>query len=110
MTDDLIRDRLNERIRRLSHDKLEALDQFLARLELGGSDPLQQGDVLPTHERTQSSLGRPDAKDWPHAPVHRISEHGTYLVTAGTLYKQHHFHGVHRLNLLEGKLLELAKR
>jgi putative transposase len=48
-------------------------------------------------------------KDWPHAPVHRISEAGTYIVTAGTLDKQHWFRGAERLHLLESELLRMAK-
>ena len=28
---------------------------------------------------------------WPHAPMHRLSEAGTYFVTAGTYLKAHHF-------------------
>ena len=27
---------------------------------------------------------------WPHAPVHRLDEHGVYMVTAGTYRKVHH--------------------
>lgn len=26
--------------------------------------------------------------DWPHAPVHKLKEKGTYMVTAGTYKKQ----------------------
>ena len=58
----------------------------------------------------QSGVKPPQSKDWPHAPLHRISEHGTYIVTAGTLHKEHHFRGPERLSLLEAKLLELAKQ
>ena len=65
----------------------------------GTRDEIQSGD-----ER------RTPKKHWPHAPVHRISEQGTYVVTAGTLYKQHFFRGQERLDLLEGKLLELARQ
>src|SRR5262249_42817699 len=43
------------------------------------------------------------------APVHRLSEHGTYMVTAGTLQKAHVFHDAARLDLLEGTLLALAR-
>jgi putative transposase len=39
-----------------------------------------------------------------------LSEHGTFLVTAGTLYKHHHFPTRQRLDLLEAKLLELARQ
>src|SRR5260370_20389614 len=52
---------------------------------------------------------RPAHQDWPHAPVHRISEHGTYLVTTGTYQKVHYFGGSDRLDHLEAKLLSLAK-
>jgi putative transposase len=31
--------------------------------------------------------------DWPHAPVHRPTEHGAYIVTAGTYRKEHVFTG-----------------
>jgi putative transposase len=94
MTDDLMRGRLTERIRRLSREKLLALERFVAQLESDGPPPVVQPS--PT-------------RDWPHAPVHRLSEHGTYLVTAGTLHKQHRFATVQRLDVFEAKLLELAR-
>lgn len=46
--------------------------------------------------------------DWPHAPVHRISAEGTYIVTAGTIQKQHFFRGAERLDSLENTLRALA--
>jgi putative transposase len=49
-------------------------------------------------------------KDWPHAPVHRLSEAGVYMVTAGTHLKQHFFRGDKRLDLLETMLLRLSKQ
>jgi len=49
-------------------------------------------------------------KDWPHAPVHRLSEHGIYFVTAGTLHKQHLFDTPAKRDLLERMLLSLAKK
>lgn len=91
MTDEPLRERILERIRELSPQQLAALEQFLNR------------SVAPD---AVVQLEKP----WPHAPVHRLSEHGTFLVTAGTLYKQHHFHQARRLDLLEQKLLELARR
>jgi len=48
--------------------------------------------------------------DWPHAPVHRLSEAGTFMVTAGTLGKAHHFRGDDRLTILQDTLLQLADR
>ena len=52
----------------------------------------------------------PPAKDWPHAPVHRLSENGVYMLTAGTLYKQRLFDTPAKLDLVEGLLLAMAKQ
>ena len=49
------------------------------------------------------------AKDWPHAPVHRLAGNGVYFVTASTLHKQHHFNTPTKRDLLERLLLSLAK-
>ncbi len=54
---------------------------------------------------TQSTI-----KDWPHAPVHRLTSSGVYMVTAATLYKKHLFTGPEKLGLLEGRLLNVAKK
>ncbi len=48
--------------------------------------------------------------DWPHAPVHRLSEAGAFMVTCGTLSKEHHFRGDDRLAILHDSLLQLADR
>jgi len=48
-------------------------------------------------------------KDWPHAPVHRLSEHGVYFVTAGTLHKRPLWDTPAKRDLLEGLLLSLAR-
>jgi putative transposase len=48
-------------------------------------------------------------KDWPHAPVHRLSANGIYFVTAGTLHKQHLFNTPTQRDLLERMLLSLSK-
>ena len=45
---------------------------------------------------------------WPHAPEHRLSESGTYFVTAGTYRKEHHFRGASRLGVLCRGLLKVA--
>ena len=74
--------------------------QDSARQEIDGEPP-----SLP-EEQTLS----PAHKDWPHAPVHRLSEPGTFIVTASTLRKEHFFRGEDNLTLLEGKLLALAKQ
>ena len=48
-------------------------------------------------------------KDCPHAPVHRLSEHGIFFITAGTLHKQHLFDTPAKRDLLERMLLSLSK-
>ena len=48
--------------------------------------------------------------DWPHAPVHRLREAGTYVVTAGTYERAHHFHDAERLTYLTKSLLALANK
>jgi len=50
------------------------------------------------------------SKDWPHAPVHRLSGEGVYMVTAATLHKKKLFIGPERLALLESRLLSIAKQ
>jgi REP-associated tyrosine transposase len=48
--------------------------------------------------------------DWPHSPLHRLFEKGTYIVTAGTYLKQPFFRGAARLDFLCEKLLEVAEK
>ena len=48
-------------------------------------------------------------RDWPHAPVHRLTGHGVYIVTAGTLHKHRLFDAPGQRDLLEGLLLGYAK-
>jgi putative transposase len=45
---------------------------------------------------------------WPHAPVHALSERGTYFVTSATYQKNHHFRGTTRLRVLQRGLLTVA--
>jgi len=48
-------------------------------------------------------------KDWPHAPVHRLTDSAVYFVTAGTLHKRHLFDTPEKRDLLEGRLLSFVK-
>jgi putative transposase len=83
--------RLIERICRLSTDKLPRVESLLNELE-------------------QKALLPPTASpDWPHAPVHRVSENGTFIITASTIDKDHFFRGADRLTLLESELLATAR-
>jgi putative transposase len=49
------------------------------------------------------------AKDWLHAPVHRLDSNGIYMVTGATLRKEHLFTADDKLTLFEKNLLTLAK-
>ena len=44
------------------------------------------------------------------APLHKIQEHGTYIVTAGTWHKQHFFETSDRLDFVQQELIELAEK
>ncbi|HSB10345.1 MAG TPA: hypothetical protein VLM38_12730 [Blastocatellia bacterium] len=46
---------------------------------------------------------------WPHAPLHQLSESGTYLVTAATYHMHHHSRGPERLGVLHRGLLTVAR-
>lgn len=50
----------------------------------------------------------PVTRYWPHAPLHRLSEAGTYFVTGATYQKQHFFRGAERLKHLQEVLLSVA--
>jgi len=50
----------------------------------------------------------PQRISWPHAPLHQLSAHGTYLVTAGTYKKNHHFRNRKRVEVLHRGLLTVA--
>jgi putative transposase len=46
--------------------------------------------------------------DWPHAPVHRLSETGTYMITGATYQKAHRMWDHQRLDLVRDLLLTTA--
>ena len=46
--------------------------------------------------------------DWPHSPIHRLDEAGTFMVTAGTYEKAHLLRQPERLRLFQDKLFVLA--
>ena len=47
---------------------------------------------------------------WPHAPTHRLTETGAYMVTAGTYQKQKIFQDGSRLRMLHDALLSIADK
>lgn len=69
---------------------------------------LNPGDMSPGMERADMSAHSKLSTDWHHAPPHRLIERGIYMVTAGTLHKEHFFQDPARLQLLHDHLLEYA--
>ena len=49
-------------------------------------------------------------RDWPHSPIHRLSEAGAYMVTAGTYKRALIFRSAQRLELLCDALLDVAAK
>lgn len=47
---------------------------------------------------------------WPHSPTHQLAESGTFIVTAGTIYKRHFFNTEKKLKALHGGLLKYAAK
>ena len=111
---DLLR-RVMGKVGSLSVDRLRELEEWLETSgakekakEIQSGTDIPHSKVIQGGAETLHSKGV-QSKAWPHAPVHKTSEHGTYIVTAGTLHKEHFFRGKERLDFLESKLLELAK-
>ncbi len=112
MADNELRNLLLSKVRQLAPDRLPELAQWLNAMECGGLPPLSNtaGPERNGLPRVLKSEGKPSHfKDWPHSPIHRLSEHGTYIVTAGTFHKEHHFSGPQRLDYLEANLLRIVK-
>jgi putative transposase len=101
---DDLRLRLIERLCRLPQSQLTAVEALMVRLD--------QDSVGAAANRVPAapSVAHAPHSDWPHAPVHRLSEHGTFIVTASTLRKEHLFRGPEKLTVLEDMLLRLAKQ
>ncbi len=99
--DNSLRDALIRRIQQLPDNALPRVADLVAQVEREVAPNFHS----PARQGNHSELSR----DWPHAPVHRVSEFGTYIVTAGTLHKQHLFRGAERLDLLERQLLSRAR-
>lgn len=69
---------------------------------------LDLGDMSPRSESADMSAHSKLSTDWHHAPPHKLIERGIYMVTAGTVHKQHFFRESSRLDLLHDLLLEYA--
>ncbi|MEP0815343.1 MAG: transposase [bacterium] len=60
-------------------------------------------------EKSNPPGSKPRSIFVPHAPPHLLEFGGTFMVTAGTYYKQSIFNSAQLLQMLTGKLLELAE-
>jgi putative transposase len=92
-------EQLVQRLHRLSPLKLGEVERLVAGLESHGCR---------TQTRRENGDASSQSKDWPHAPLHRLNGKGKYIVTAGTLNKQHFFGTRELLDLLESGLLAKA--
>jgi putative transposase len=91
---ELKRDRIIRRLNRLSEPQLVRVENLLDQLEC---------DKKPISSPFET-------KDWPHAPLHRLTGKGTFMVTAGTLNKEHIFCDAQSLGFMESQLLSLGKQ
>ena len=55
---------------------------------------------------SESGVEPPHSKGWAHAPRHDLTEKGAYIVTAGTMRREHFFCGDERLDLLRETVME----
>lgn len=88
--------KLTDQLASLSLLQLVEVERVISRLGL-------QRRRDPHHPRLADRV-------WPHAPTHKLGGKGTYMVTAGTLYKKHYFRDSTALDVLETELLSKAKQ
>jgi len=105
MDTNALRVELIETICRLPDDKLQQAANVLRPLSC--SFP---GAARPSPAQPGTAPQSFPTRDWPRAPLHRLSEQGTYMVTTGTYRKAHIFRDPARLDLLETSLLSLASK
>jgi putative transposase len=92
--------KLAERIRRLNSLQVGEVERLVAKLECAQN---------PAALEKESGDKSPHSKCWPHAPLHRLAGKGTFIVTAGTLNKQHRFRDAKSMDALESELLTKAQ-
>ncbi|MBN1516954.1 transposase [Candidatus Sumerlaeota bacterium] len=61
------------------------------------------------HSDFQNSLNNTQSRRWHHRPAHVFEPNMAYIVTAGTLNKEHFFRGDERLELLQTTIFEVLE-
>jgi putative transposase len=90
--------RLLKRLEKLTGEQLAEIEQHVLQL--------QRKDNKSGEQRRETARR---SKDWPHAPLHRLAGQGTFIVTAATMNKVHHFRDAESLDVLEDALLGKSK-
>ena len=88
--------KLAKRIAQLNPLQIAEVERLVTKLEL--------------QSRSDPSCTVQSHRDWPHAPLHRLGGKGTYIVTGGTLNKEHHFRCSDALDLMQAELLAKARQ
>jgi len=76
------------------------VQRHVVALDLGDMSPVEKSSDMSAHSKLST--------DWHHAPLHRLSEQGIYMITAGTRHKEHFFGNPVRLDILQDHLLAYA--
>ncbi len=87
--------KLSQRMTTLSDLQVDQIERMVSDLELLNTNVVP---VLPMLNF-----------DWPHAPLHRLDGNEVFMVTGGTLYKQHFFNSAWALDLMQSVMFRLAK-
>lgn len=93
---------------------MEALElgvrRHVAAFPKGDMSPLKKSADMSAHSKSIKKSADMSALStaWHHAPPHKLIERGIYMVTAGSLHKEHIFREPERLTLLQDHLLDYA--
>lgn len=103
--DESLRKRILQKVDALPGSSLPVLDAYLDLLGASQSAPAPLNTTTATVPLTSPAQS---TMPWPRAPLHRLSEKGTYFVTGATLHREHFFRSKRRLAELESRLLSFA--